>query len=37
MVYAEKCYPKFQSVYLANYVMTDKSQNPEIFSLPSAD
>jgi hypothetical protein len=42
MVYKEKCYPKSQSVYLANYLMTllamtDKSQSPEIFSLPSAD
>jgi hypothetical protein len=42
MVYEEKCYPKSQIVYLTNYVMTlaamtDKSQNPEVFSLPSAD
>jgi len=42
MVYEEKCYPKSQIVYLANYVvalsaMTDKSQSHEVFSCPSAD
>jgi hypothetical protein len=42
VLHEEKRCPKSQDVYLANYLMTlaavtDISQHPEIFTLPSAD